>query len=154
MAYYLVSPVNAQVLINRDGQGISDKNLAKIPVNLSGLAGTDSDKDGLPDNLEKSLGTDEKSADTDSDGFNDFYEISNGYSPLLKFQAMPIDLKFAQSVSGRIFLQVENKGQAWYVNPANRQRYFLATPADALSVLKSLAVNISEEDFENIKNSN
>jgi hypothetical protein len=150
-AYYLGGSTSITAVINDQGRGISEKNLEKIPVNLSGLIGPDSDADGLPDNLEISLGTDEKSADTDSDSFNDFYEISNGYSPLLKSRGLPIDLKFAQSVGGRIFLQVENKGQTWYVNLENYQRYFLPTPADALSVIKNLAVSVSEKDFEILK---
>jgi hypothetical protein len=152
MAFYLGGPADALKLINDQGQGISDKNLEKIPVNLFGLTGTDSDNDGLPDNLEKSLGTDEKSADTDYDGYNDFYEVSNGYSPFLKSQVRLLDLKFAKLVSGRIFLQVENKGQAWYINPNNDKRYFLATAADALVVMKNLAVGISEANFEILKN--
>lgn len=43
----------------------------------------DSDKDGLPDVIEKVLGTYLIKADTDDDGFNDFQEIKNGYSPLV-----------------------------------------------------------------------
>lgn len=44
---------------------------------------TDSDKDGLPDEVEKKLGTYMTKSDTDGDGFNDFHEIKNGYSPLI-----------------------------------------------------------------------
>lgn len=43
----------------------------------------DSDKDGLPDTIEKVLGTYMTKADTDGDGYNDLQEIKSGYSPLI-----------------------------------------------------------------------
>jgi hypothetical protein len=43
----------------------------------------DSDKDGLPDSIEKVLGTYMTKADTDGDGFADLQEIKNGYNPLV-----------------------------------------------------------------------
>ena len=42
----------------------------------------DSDQDGLPDYIEKILGTDENNSDTDGDSYSDFEEIKNGYDPL------------------------------------------------------------------------
>ena len=42
----------------------------------------DSDQDGLPDYIEKVLGTDVNNSDTDGDSYSDFEEIKNGYNPL------------------------------------------------------------------------
>jgi len=42
----------------------------------------DSDKDGLPDSVEISLGTDPNNPDTDGDGYKDGEEVQNGYNPL------------------------------------------------------------------------
>ena len=42
----------------------------------------DSDQDGLPDYIEKVLGTNANNSDTDGDGYGDFEEIKNGYNPL------------------------------------------------------------------------
>ncbi|MCK5332248.1 hypothetical protein KAJ41_00090 [Candidatus Parcubacteria bacterium] len=42
----------------------------------------DTDQDGLPDYLEKILGTAELKKDTDGDSYGDFDEIKNGYNPL------------------------------------------------------------------------
>lgn len=42
----------------------------------------DTDKDGLPDKVEKMLGSDPFKADTDGDGYSDFDEIKNGYNPM------------------------------------------------------------------------
>ncbi len=44
----------------------------------------DSDEDGLPDDMEKRLGTDPFKADTDEDGHDDGEEVKNGYNPLGK----------------------------------------------------------------------
>jgi len=43
----------------------------------------DTDNDGLPDRIEKAIGTDPEKKDTDGDGYNDFEEVKNGYSPLI-----------------------------------------------------------------------
>ena len=50
-------------------------------------------------------------------------------------------------VKGRILLQVEDKGQAWYVYPGDNQRYFLGRPADAFEVMRRLGLGISNRDF-------
>ncbi|HTK59894.1 MAG TPA: Ig-like domain-containing protein [Candidatus Baltobacteraceae bacterium] len=42
----------------------------------------DTDGDGLPDDVERRLGTDPAAADTDGDGFKDGMEVRNGYNPL------------------------------------------------------------------------
>ncbi|MCK5413130.1 MAG: DUF4215 domain-containing protein [Candidatus Pacebacteria bacterium] len=41
----------------------------------------DSDGDGLPDDIEKRIGTDPYKTDSDDDGFDDLTEIKNGYNP-------------------------------------------------------------------------
>lgn len=55
-------------------------------------------------------------------------------------------------LAGRILLQVENGGEAWYVNPENYHRYYLARPDDAFSLMRELGLGISNADFETIKN--
>lgn len=42
----------------------------------------DTDGDGLPDDLERKLGTDLNDADTDNDGFSDGEEVKGGFDPL------------------------------------------------------------------------
>jgi len=50
-------------------------------------------------------------------------------------------------VRGKILLQVETKGEAWYVNPDNNERYYLGRPADAFKLMRELGVGISNADY-------
>ena len=56
----------------------------------------------------------------------------------------------ASRLSGRILLQVQRAGQAWYVYPANGQRYYLGRPSDAFNVMRQLGLGISEADFSGL----
>lgn len=51
-------------------------------------------------------------------------------------------------LKGKILLQVQSRGQAWYVNPVNGQRYFLATPADAFNLMRRLGVGVTNSDYQ------
>ena len=53
----------------------------------------------------------------------------------------------ASQLSGRILLQVEAKGEAWYVNPKDYKRYYLGKPDDAYKLMRSLSTGISEKEF-------
>lgn len=57
------------------------------------------------------------------------------------------DLDFTFRQLGKIFLQVEENGEAWYVNPADSRRYFLGRPIDAFNVMRELSIGISNENF-------
>jgi hypothetical protein len=59
----------------------------------------------------------------------------------------PSALGAAPDLNGRILLQVQAQGQAWYVNPVNSQRYYLGRPADAFNVMRSLGLGISNLDL-------
>jgi hypothetical protein len=100
----------------------------------------DTDGDGLIDALEIALGTDPKKADSDGDGHDDRTELLNNYSPILKNVKLGLNAAFSKKNSGKIFLQVENKGQAWYINPKDLKRYYLGRPADAFAVMRKLGI--------------
>ncbi len=53
---------------------------------------------------------------------------------------------YAGELNGRILLQVEENGEAWYVYPGNGQRYFLGRPADAFVIMKNLSLG-AKHDF-------
>ena len=56
----------------------------------------------------------------------------------------------AEELSGRILLNVEGNGEAWYVYPENNKRYYLGRPTDAFAVMRELGLGISEENFQKI----
>ena len=64
---------------------------------------------------------------------------------------VPINFSNAQDLSnklsGRILLQVEGVGQAWYIDPGTKQRAFLGRPADAFQIMRELGLGISEKDY-------
>lgn len=62
-----------------------------------------------------------------------------------------IDLAFANRHKGKIFLQVEENGEAWYVNPKDGKRYFLGRPHDAFSIMRNLGLGISNSDIAKIR---
>ena len=59
----------------------------------------------------------------------------------------------SSSLDGRILLQVQSHGEAWYVNPVNSRRYYLGRPADAFNVMRTLGLGISNKDFAAINTS-
>jgi len=147
---YLGQASDLLALMRARGLGISAANLRKIPVAVTGLTGVDTDGDGLPDTMENALGTSLTSADSDGDGYSDFTEVLNGYDPLGK-PKLKVDVALVNRLKGRILLQVEGRGEAWYLNPTDGKRYFLGqSPADALAVLRALGLGVSNADLNKI----
>lgn len=64
------------------------------------------------------------------------------------------DEVFAKTLAGRILLQVEDKGQAWYVHPVTLKRYYLGRPEDALSLLRTQGLGISKATMKTLTISN
>lgn len=56
----------------------------------------------------------------------------------------------SDDVAGKILLQVEGHGEAWYVNPTTKQRHFLNRPADALTVMRGQGVGVTDSDLSKI----
>ncbi|MFH0892129.1 MAG: hypothetical protein V1867_05105 [Candidatus Falkowbacteria bacterium] len=55
------------------------------------------------------------------------------------------DSDLAERLRGRILLQVEENGEAWYVDPGGRKRYFLHSPARAFTVMRSLGLGATHD---------
>lgn len=51
---------------------------------------------------------------------------------------------------GLIFLQVEENGEAWYVNPDDEKRYYLGKPSDAFDIMNKFALG-STHSFLSMK---
>ena len=150
LRYSLVQPRQFHALLREKGQGVFDADLRRIPVAVdSRLVVIDSDNDGLDDRLERALGTDPFLADTDGDGYPDGLEVRNHFDPLGP-DRLPIDWDFARRLSGRILLQVEGNGEAWYVHPRNQYRYFLSGHEALLRLTGYLGIGISNFDLDTV----
>ncbi|MEI8360541.1 MAG: fibronectin type III domain-containing protein [bacterium] len=102
---------------------------------------TDSDGDGLVDSLEVALGLNANKKDSDGDGYNDRTEIISDNNPKGKGKLF-FNLAFSAKNAGKILLQVQSKGEAWYVNPLNLSRYYLGKPTDAFAVMRKLGMGV------------
>ncbi len=69
----------------------------------------------------------------------------------LIFPFFSIKANIANNLSGRILLSVEEKGEAWYVNPLDLKRYYLGRPTDAFSIMRTLGLGISNSDWEKLE---
>ncbi|MBI4599981.1 hypothetical protein HY732_03590 [Candidatus Uhrbacteria bacterium] len=57
------------------------------------------------------------------------------------------NIAFAKKLAGKILLQVQSRGEAWYINPTDFKRYSLGRPADAFSVMRGLGLGVSNKDM-------
>jgi parallel beta-helix repeat protein len=82
------------------------------------------------------------------DAFNLMRKFGLGISNanLKRFQDSGVPRTFA----GRIFLQVESVGEAYYVNPIDLKMHYLGRPADAFRIMRELALGITNSDIRQI----
>ena len=138
-----LGPANAAVYSELLGLStkMSNADLLKIQVADYNFVGTDTDKDGLPDILEDSFGSNKSNANTNGDmKYTDKQEVINGYSPVTIGKKLPLDINFANANKGKFLIQSESKGQVWYVSPVNGKRYFFGVPTDAINAIKKLGL--------------
>lgn len=64
------------------------------------------------------------------------------------FYAQAVNL--AKDLSGCILLDVQGKGEAWYIYPSDLKRYYLGRPLDAYNIMRQLGLGIAELDFQKI----
>jgi hypothetical protein len=88
-----------------------------------------------------------------ADAFRVMRELGLGINEI-QFQeiaqaGLPVEgnRELASRLSGRIILQVEKNGEAWYVNPVDLKKYFLGRPDDAFRVMRELGLGISRSDL-------
>ncbi len=62
-----------------------------------------------------------------------------------------IDKDMIKYVKGRILIQVQLHGEAWYVSPVNLHRYYMGRPADAFQLMRNLGLGITNSDLAKIE---
>ena len=60
------------------------------------------------------------------------------------------DMALRQRLAGRILLQVQSHGEAWYVEPVTLRRYYLGRPQDAFDVMRGTGLGVTREDLAHI----
>ncbi len=149
--YYLANGDEAYKMLSRFGLGVTDKDLSQIPIGISTcFQGTDTDLDGIPDKMEEGLGTDSAKADTDGDGFSDKDEILGGYNPLGPGK-LTSSSSLISRLKGRILLQVQKNGQAWYLNPKDGKRYYTQNGEAAYQIMRCLSLGVTNTDLNSLQ---
>jgi len=132
------------------GLGITDADLAKIPVGVeTRFSEQDTDGDGLGDKLEEGLKTNPNNSDSDGDGYSDGTEVLSGYDPLGPGK-LNYNYSLVNQLRGKILLQVESKGEAWYINPDDGKRYYMKDGDSSYQIMRYLSLGISNGNLEQI----
>lgn len=63
-----------------------------------------------------------------------------------------VNTQLANRLAGHILLQVENNGQAWYVEPVVKEKIFLGRPVDAFYAMRKTGLGISNANFNRFQN--
>jgi len=76
--------------------------------------------------------------------------ISNTTSDFITLEkslVTKINQALAKRLSGRILLQVEGNGEAWYINPLDLLKYYMGRPTDAFAMMRKFGLGISEKNY-------
>ncbi|OGY43974.1 MAG: hypothetical protein A2731_02495 [Candidatus Buchananbacteria bacterium RIFCSPHIGHO2_01_FULL_39_8] len=149
--FYLKDGNSAYTALGAFGLGISNEDLAKIPVGIEERAEVaDTDSDGLDDKLEEAIGSDVNNTDSDNDGYSDGNEVKSGFNPVGTSKVV-INQTLVNQLRGRILLQVEKHGEAWYLNPDDGKRYYMKDGELAYQIMRFLSLGITNTDLRKIE---
>ncbi|MDP2736214.1 MAG: serine protease [bacterium] len=59
--------------------------------------------------------------------------------------------KFSDKLKGKILLQVESHGEAYYVNSKDSKRYYMSNGNEAYRIMRYLGVGITDKDLSKVK---
>ncbi len=149
--YYLSDGQAAYNALRKFGLGIKNVDLNKIQVGMEPrFEMLDTDNDGLPDKLEEALGTNPLKHDTDGDGVSDGDEILKNNTNPLGPGVVHFSAPLSERLKGRIVIQVESRGEAWYINPVDGKRYYLADGEAAYQIMRYMSLGINNENIRKI----
>jgi len=81
-----------------------------------------------------------------SDGYKVYSETNKRPSKIITEEEIS---EIVNRLKGRILLQVEKNGEAYYVYPKDSKRYYLGRPADAFSVMRKLGLGATHQFINN-----
>lgn len=82
----------------------------------------------------------------DAPGFEE-----NIYRNFTELKFNRIDENLLNKLKGKIMLQVESHGEAWYVNPTDYKRYYMASGDEAFKIMRNFGIGIKNSDLNKIK---
>lgn len=123
---YEVTFANALPLFQQHSLGITDADLAKIPVALNSLS---------------------NDVDSDNDGNSDHTELKNGYNPFGPGKATGTTT-FGKRFNGHLLLQVQQGGRIWYVDFDGYR--WEVTWDNLMNLFKKLSLGITNKDLNQI----
>lgn len=130
------------------GLGVKNVDLNKIPVGVeTRFSDIDADEDGLSDKLEDGLKTNSTKSDTDGDGVSDGKEVLTNNTNPLGTGSLIYDNALINRLKGRILLQVESHGEAWYLNPKDGKKYYMKDGDAAYQIMRYLSLGITNNDL-------
>lgn len=152
--FYIKNGEAAYAALRNFGLGVSNADLWQIPLGVlqpsnSDESTVDTDQDGLADKLEEALGTNSNNSDSDGDGYSDLAELNGGYDPLGSAK-LTVNETLVNRLKGYILLQVESHGEAWYVNPTDGKRYYMANGDWAYEIMRLQSLGITNDDLSYI----
>lgn len=62
------------------------------------------------------------------------------------------DSRLVDRLIGRILLQVEDHGEAWYLDPTSKNRYYMKDGSTAYEMLRAFGLGITNADLDKLKN--
>lgn len=77
-------------------------------------------------------------------------EISDGLTLLDPLEPVEYDDALADRLHGRILLQVDQHGEAWYVKPDDSRRYYMRDGNTAYSMMRYFGLGITDADLNQI----
>lgn len=110
----------------------------------------DPDHDQLSNFDELGHATNPGDPDTDFDSYFDGVEVAAGHDPLVVPLTRRPDRTLMRRLAGRILLQAERQGQAWWVHPATLERYYLRDGRVAYQIMRFLSLGITNADLARI----
>lgn len=87
--------------------------------------------------------------DSDADGYSDREEALSGYNPFGSGDKV-LDHNMAQRLSGKLLLQVEDRGRIWYIYPETLEVYEV-TRENLMDLFRSLSLGITNSDLNKIE---
>ncbi len=128
--YYLGSAANAYSVMRIMGDGMANRDLQKINIDFLDEVTRDIPVSGdtFTIRLDKALG-------------------KNWQATLNKTKVDPALIK---RFSGHILIQVQTNGEAWYLEPKTKKRYYLGRPAEAYAIMRAFGLGVTNENLNKI----